>query len=114
MRYAKQDDDQTEDETEDEDEDQAAMIRRLCKEMAELRGRWLVLCSSCSNPNPNPNPDQTGRVVRVLGTMAHSRGHKKTVGPAIDPTNTLDKPGGIPTEKGGHDELGWSVVCRKP
>jgi len=39
VRYAKQDDDQTEGETEDEDEDQAAMIRRLRKENAELRGQ---------------------------------------------------------------------------
>ena len=46
--------------------------------------------------------------------MAHSRGHRKTVRPATDPTKPLDKLGGTPTEKGGHDELGWTVVCRKP
>jgi len=58
-RYAQAADDA---ETEDEDEDPAEMIniRRLSEEVAELRGRWLVLCSSCSNPNPNPNPDQIG------------------------------------------------------
>jgi len=50
VRYAKQDDDQPEDVTEYAAADQAEMIRRLCIEMEELRGRWLVLCSSCSNP----------------------------------------------------------------
>ena len=53
MRYAKQDDDQQEAETEYEDEDTLAMVRMLCKEVAELKGRWLILRSSCSNPNPN-------------------------------------------------------------
>jgi hypothetical protein len=114
VRYAKQDDDQQEAETAYEDADTLAMVRMLCKEVAELKGRWLILRSSCSNPNPNNNPDQPGGVVRVLRTMAHSRGYTKPVGPAVDPKNTLDKPGGIPTEKGGHDELGWKVVCRKP
>ena len=100
MRYAKQDDDQPEDVTEYAAADQAEMIRRLCIEMEELRGRWLVLCSSCSNPNPNPNPAQTGRVVRVLRTMAHSRGHRKTVRPAIDYENHSQARGHLGREGG--------------
>ena len=94
-----------------EDEDDQQELIRLRKENAELRGRWLVLCSPCSNPNPNPNP---GRVVRVLRTMVHGRGHNQTVRPAIDPKKTFATPGGTLTEKGDHDELGWPVVCRKP
>ena len=104
----------------DEDPAEPSWVRMLRNEMfaqrnemAELRGRWLELRSSCSNPNHNNNPAQPGRVVRALRTMAHNRGYTKPVGPAVDPKNTLDKPGGIPL-KGGHDELGWKVVCRKP
>ena len=101
VRLAQADETAYDDQYEDEDEEQE--LRRLRNENAELRGRWLVLCSSCSNPNPTPNPAQTGRVVRVLRTMAHSRGHRKTVRPTTDPTKTLDKSGGNKEETGSQD-----------
>ena len=73
VRLAQADETAYDDQYEDEDEEQE--LRRLRNENAELRGRWLVLCSSCSNPNPNPA--QTGRVVRVLRTTTHSRGQSE-------------------------------------
>ena len=97
VRYAQEDDD---DRSGDEDEDQAEMIIRLRKENAELIGRWLALCSSCSNANPNPA--ETGRVGRVLRTNVHRRGHKRTVRPVTNSTKTLDKSGGTQTKRGGH------------
>ena len=110
MRLAQADETAYDDQYEDEDEEQE--LRRLRNENAELRGRWLVLCSSCSNPSPNPA--QTGRVVNLLRTTAHNRGQRKTVRPTTDPTKTLDKSGGNPEETGGQDAVGWTVVRRKP
>ncbi len=77
--------DDTADDDQSEDEDEEQELIRLRNENAERRGRWLALiCSSCSNPNPNPA--QTGRVVRVRGTTAESRGQRKTVRPTTDPS----------------------------
>ena len=109
VRYAQED---AEDRSEDEDEDQDELVARLRKENAELRGRWLELCPSCSDANPNPA--EHGWVGSVLRTKGHRRAHKKTVSPETTPMTTLAKSGGTLTEKGGQDELGWTVVCRKP
>jgi len=70
-----------------EDEDDKQELIRLRKENAELRGRWLVLCSPCSNDNPIPAA--TGRVVRVLKTKVHSRGPSQTARPVVNPTKPL-------------------------
>ena len=88
-----------EDEWSGEDEDDQEELARLRKEVVTLRGRWLVLCSSCSNDNPNSA--ETGRVVRVLRTKANSRGTRKTVIPVTETTKTLHKSGGNQTEEGG-------------
>ena len=101
-----------EDEWSGEDEDDQAELVRLRTENATLRGRWILLCSSCSNDNPNSA--ETGRVVRVLRTKANSRGPRKTVRPVTETTKTLHKSGGNQTEEGGQDDLGWTVVSRKP
>ena len=100
------------DEWSGEDEDDQEELARLRKEVVTLRGRWLVLCSSCSNDNPNSA--ETGRVVRVLRTKANRRGPRKTVRPVTETTKTLHTSGGNQTEEGGQDDLGWTVVSRKP
>ncbi len=64
--------------------------------------------------NDNPNPAEHGRVARVLRTKVHSRGPRKAVRPVIKPMKTLDKSGVTQTAKGGQDDLGWTVVRRKP